>query len=165
LKQEKSHNLRNLKGSHSILFLSLLTSPSNWCWHQHAEVLPIKATCVQEFGPKSYCVLNADGLNAPISLQEVLHGLKHLHNGRATGKTGIPSEFIRYAEPERRPGQPPSAHLLAAPLTKVLNSLFRTGTVPDFVNGGLVTPVFKKGDPFDTSNYRPITVTEPLMRL
>ena len=108
---------------------------------------------------------NAAGLNAPISVQEVLHGLKHLHNGRATGKAGVPSEFLRYAEPERRPGQPPSAHMLAAPLTKVLNSLFRTGTVPDFVNEGLVTPVFKKGEPFDTSNYRPITVTEPLMRL
>jgi hypothetical protein len=29
----KSHKLRDLKTSHSILFLFLLSSPSHWCWH------------------------------------------------------------------------------------------------------------------------------------
>ncbi len=43
--------------------------------------------------------------------------------------------------------------------------MFQTVTVPAFVSEGLIAPVFEKGDPFDTSNYRPITITEPLMRL
>ena len=33
------------------------------------------------------------------------------------------------------------------------------------VNGGLVTPVCKVGDPFCTNDYRPIAVTDPMMRL
>ena len=33
------------------------------------------------------------------------------------------------------------------------------------MNPGLITPVFKKGDPFDTANYRPIAVMQPVARL
>ena len=50
-------------------------------------------------------------------------------------------------------------------LTDVLNAAFQSGCIPPDINGGLVTPVFKKGDPLDTGNYRPIAVTEPIMRL
>jgi hypothetical protein len=42
--------------------------------------------------------------------------------------------------------------------------MFQSGTIPAEGKVGLVTPVFKKGDPFDTWNLRPIAVTEPLMR-
>ena len=61
-----------------------------------------------------------------------------------------------------------SQHLsmsLAPVLTAVLNAAFQSGSIPPDINGGLVTPVFKKGDPLDTGNYRPIAVTEPIMRL
>ncbi len=34
-----------------------------------------------------------------------------------------------------------------------------------FCYSSLVTPVFKRGDPGDPANYRPIAVTEPLSRL
>ena len=107
----------------------------------------------------------ADALNVPISLQEVLDGLHKLHNGRSSGSLGIPAELYRYAHTPADIGDLPSEHLLAPALTKVLNSMFQAGDVPACVNEGLVTPVFKKGDPFDTANYRPIAVTDPLMRL
>lgn len=108
---------------------------------------------------------HADALNVPISLQEVLDGLHKLHNGRSSGSLGIPAELYRYAHAPAATGEEPSEHLLAPVLTKVLNSMFQAGAVPACVNEGLVTPVFKKGDPFDTANYRPIAVTDPLMRL
>ena len=46
-----------------------------------------------------------------------------------------------------------------------LDSAFQSGTLPDAVKSSLITPVFKKGDKFDPSNYRPIAVGEPLCRL
>ena len=43
--------------------------------------------------------------------------------------------------------------------------MHEVGFIPSEVNGGLVTLVFKKGDPLCTDNYRPVAVTEPIMRL
>lgn len=37
--------------------------------------------------------------------------------------------------------------------------------MPEEYNGGLITPVFKKGTSFDTGNYRPIAMTEPIPHL
>ena len=104
-------------------------------------------------------------LNVAVSEEEVQDGLIALHNGRAKGVQGVPSELFRYAKPEPAPGQPAPLNVLAPIVTEVLNAAFRAGTVSSQVNGGLVTPVFKKGDPFCTENYRPIAGTEPIMRL
>jgi hypothetical protein len=55
--------------------------------------------------------------------------------------------------------------VLAPVLAAALNSAFHAGAVPQAVNHSLVTAGFKRGDPADTANYRPIAVTEPIMRL
>lgn len=78
---------------------------------------------------------------------------------------GLPAELLRYAKLEQEDNADPSVNVLVPALTKVLNAAFIGGVVPPAANVGLVTPVFKKGDPHDTANYRPITVTEPIMRL
>ena len=107
----------------------------------------------------------AECLNVPISEEEVLDGLQRLHNGRAKGQQGLPSELLRYAKLVPEKGKPAPVNVLAPVLTNVLNAAFQSGFIPPDINGGLVTPVFKKGDPLDTGNYRPIAVTEPIMRL
>ena len=43
--------------------------------------------------------------------------------------------------------------------------MFQAGTMPVCMSEGLVTPVFKEGDPFDTANNKPVAVTDPLMIL
>ena len=124
----------------------------------HDCVLPLAAYPQQPLQP-------AACLNAPISEEEVGEALIGLHNGRAKGVQGLPSELLRYAKLERDPEKPPPVNVLAPILTTVLNAAFEVGFIPNEVNGGLVTPVFKKGDPLCTDNYRPIAVTEPIMRL
>ena len=105
------------------------------------------------------------GLNAPISLGEGLEGLQKLHNGRAKGPQGLPSELLRYAKLDSKAGAPPPNHVLAHALVDVLNCAFREGRIPSAVSGSLVTPVFKRGDSGDPANYRPIAVTDAIMRL
>ena len=107
----------------------------------------------------------AETLNGAVTEEEVQVALQHLHNGRAKGPCGLPSELLRYAKLPSTKDRPNPPHILVPTLTVLINSLFRQGAVPESINVSLVTPVYKKGDPFDTSNYRPIAVTEPIMRL
>jgi len=107
----------------------------------------------------------ASQLNNPISHEEVLIGLRKLHNGRATGLHGYPAELLRAAQPLVGDGEAPQPHVLAPLLTQVLNAAFDAGRFPSDINHSLVTPVFKRGDVGDPANYRPISVTEPLSRL
>ena len=104
-------------------------------------------------------------LNAPISLEEVQNGLQRLNKSRSAGQQGIPSELFRYAQCNAPGEGPRPSHMLAPVLQCVLNSAFQAGHVPAAMNAALVTPVFKRGDHCDTSNYRTIAVTEPVMRL
>ena len=78
---------------------------------------------------------------------------------------GFAAEDFRYAQPERKKGEPQPQHALLPAITAVLNAGFSCGFVPPKYNGGLISHVFKMGDSLDPSNYRPIAVTEAVMRL
>ena len=82
-----------------------------------------------------------------------------------SGSQGFSSEFLRYAKHQPERGEAPPQHVLLPAVTATLQAAFRARPVPKEDNGGLITPVFKKGASLDTSNYRPIAVTEPLLRL
>ena len=47
---------------------------------------------------------------------------------------------------------------MSAPLTDLFNFSLSTGKVPSLWKQVNVTPVFKKNDPSDVSNYRPISL-------
>ena len=46
---------------------------------------------------------------------------------------------------------------IAEPLTYIINKCFTLGTFPDQLKIARVTPVFKKGEHTNSSNYRPIS--------
>ena len=109
----------------------------------------------------------ASGLNDAITSGEVQAALPLLNNGRSCAKSGWPAELLRYAYKEvtMEDGKVSKLYVLAPILAALLDSAFQSGTLPDAVKSSLITPVFKKGDKFDPSNYRPIAVGEPLCRL
>ena len=51
-----------------------------------------------------------------------------------------------------------AANGIAAPLTKLYNKSIQQGIWPDSWKKGIWRPVFKKDDPVDKTNYRPITL-------
>ena len=81
----------------------------------------------------------------PITRQEVHDGLDNLRNGCAKGVQGLPSELLRYAKLNPEWGKPPLVNVLVLVITGVLNAAFQTGYIPQEVNGGLITPVFREG--------------------
>jgi hypothetical protein len=105
-------------------------------------------------------------LSQPISAAEVRYALQHLHNGRALGLSGLPSELLRYARPLPPPeGAPQPPDPLLPLLAQLLTAAFQAGCLPQEVNCSLVTPVHKRGHTLEPDNYRPIAVTEAITRL
>ena len=64
--------------------------------------------------------------------------------------------FTTFACMCQEDGKVSKLYVLAPILAALLDSAFQSGTLPDAVKSSLITPVFKKGDKFDPSNYRPI---------
>ena len=68
--------------------------------------------------------------------------------------------------PDNDPDFPlPAEADVAAHLTRLLNIVFESGEVPSDWNEVLVSPVFKRGDRADMTNYRPISVGDSLEKL
>ena len=73
--------------------------------------------------------------------------------------------FIAMHKPPLPLTAPPPPHLLAPLLLHLLNATFSLGHVPSHSNLAPISPIFKKGDPADTANYRPVAVSEPFLCL
>ena len=48
---------------------------------------------------------------------------------------------------------------------KLINLSFETGIFPDFLKLAKITPIFKKGDLLQCSNYRPISLTSNISKI
>ena len=74
--------------------------------------------------------------------------LSNLKIHKATGPDGISARVLK------------EMHSLIAPILKVIvDCCLSTGVVPNDCKIANVTPLFKKGDRLQTSNYRPISLT------
>ena len=145
-----------------------LRSPSSWDSFRHklasyqpplGRHLPVDLP-VPHFDATAAAALN----NPSITAAEVLSALQKLHNGRASGASEYPAECLRYAFGRDDVGCL-TANALVASISPLFSAAFANGTVPDSWNTALITPIYKKGDKIDTSNYRPVAVGSPLARL
>ncbi|KAG1667908.1 hypothetical protein FOA52_013669 [Chlamydomonas sp. UWO 241] len=82
-----------------------------------------------------------------VSVAEVRRSLRQSRPGAAPGPDGIPIELWR------RGGA-----ALPRLLARVYSAVGHTGGVPRGFLAGDVAPIFKKGDPAEPTNYRPITL-------
>ena len=90
----------------------------------------------------------------PITEKEVKVALKRLNNNKAVDVMGLTAEHFKLAGQE-----------LSVFLTCFLNYVIDMGTVSVVLKEGILTPIFKKGDPSNPGNYRGITVTPVLLKI
>ena len=82
-----------------------------------------------------------------VSVTDVMKLLINLPCDKATGPDGVPAKVL-----------PSIAHLIASPLTHIINRSLYEGTIPYQWKIARVTPIFKGGDNNILGNYRPISV-------
>ena len=83
----------------------------------------------------------------PVTTAAVTKILERLNTTKASGSDGIPAYILKHHAAE-----------LANSLTSIFNQSLSNGKVPSAYKLASVCPVFKKGDPYDSSNYRPVSL-------
>ena len=87
-----------------------------------------------------------DDLN--ISIKGVHKLLSNLKPFKATGPDGIPPFILKEL-----------AYELAPPFALLFEASLLQGILPSDWTSAFITPIFKKGDPLQASNYRPVSLT------
>ena len=81
------------------------------------------------------------------STQELDKIIKPLKNKDSSGYDEISTSILKLSAP-----------YILSPLTNICNKILNTGIYPDRLKYATVKPIFKKGDEWDISNYRPISL-------
>ena len=146
-----------------------LSSPLAWTESMRAALNPVGQDSPAEPGIMEGSPPPANGsvLSESITRAEVVAALFALKNYKSCGASGCPTELFKYALlPDDDPECPlPSEADVAEHLVRLLNLVFEAGEVPSDWNEVLVSPVFKRGDRADVTNYRPISVGDSLEKL
>ena len=82
-----------------------------------------------------------------VTEEEIILEIKHLTTNKSPGQDEFTAKFLKI-----------SVDSIAPVLCKIFNLSLKTGEYPDILKIAKVLPIFKKGDPSLTSNYRPISV-------
>ena len=89
-----------------------------------------------------------------ISEEEVESTLKSLKTGKAARSDSINNRLLKE-----------TAHSLSSPLSDLFNYSLSSGVVPNRWKEANETPIYKKNDPSDVSNYRPISLLSSICKV
>ena len=80
--------------------------------------------------------------------------IKDINEKVATGEDNISAKLIKHC-----------SEVIAPFLTKIINQGYKTKTFPDILKKAIIKPIFKKDDPNDISNYRPISILSIISKI
>ena len=88
-----------------------------------------------------------EGLDSPISEEEVKNAIGQLKLNKSPGPDGILAEMLKNS----------LEHILS-PLVLLFNHVFDTGQYPSAWSGAIIVPIHKSGDKDDPDNYRGVSL-------
>lgn len=106
----------------------------------------------QQYGTKSmdrtYTSKIANSLYLEnIQVRDILNTIASLKDSYSAGSDGINSKILKQVQ-----------HAISEPLARLANMCISEGKYPTILKTARVTPVYKRGDPQNPENYRPISV-------
>ena len=91
---------------------------------------------------------------AEVSQNFVFKELSSMNPQKATGMDNISPKFFK-----------DSASIITLAITHIINLSITSGHVPDDLKIAKVSPLYKKNDKLDVSNYRPISVLNTISKI
>ena len=88
------------------------------------------------------------------NMHELNDALRQCKNGGAAGCDSIPYEFLKWAP-----------KVFKRDLLKLFNKILDTGDIPTPWHYAIIAALYKKGDPFQPVNYRPIVLRSCVAKL
>ncbi|OMJ18763.1 Transposon TX1 protein [Smittium culicis] len=98
--------------------------------------------------------------DSTILWSDITNVLRDTPNNKAPGADGVPSEVLKLVMTEPSP-----TSSLAKLIHKIINLMYDTGDIPQWLETSVVVPVPKKGDLKDPDNYRGILLIPTLAKL
>ena len=90
----------------------------------------------------------------PTTVEHVAEKLHQLNSNKATGFDHIPAKLLKV-----------SVDIIAPSLTAQINNNIATSCFPTELKTAQVIPVYKKKDPIDKANYRPVSILPALSKI
>ena len=92
------------------------------------------------------------------NVEDVKRETNNLNSKKATSKGDIPSKILKW-----------NSDIIAPALTECHNQNIKNSTFPNELKNADISPVYKKKDRYDKSNYRPVSIppllSKPLERI
>ena len=104
--------------------------------------------------PEFYNLTKQKFDNIDLNLEIIKIFLNRLKITHTFGTDGIPSSMLKVLSNE-----------LCRPLYIIFNSSLLSGNIPKIWKKSIITPIFKKGEPSNSNNYRPISITCVMCRV
>ena len=91
---------------------------------------------------------------SPTAEDEIKSIIKELKANETTGPNSIPTKILNNNKNE-----------LAKPLCDLINLVLQSGAFPDILKNAKFIQIYKKGDPLECNNYRPISLLSSIAKL
>ena len=83
-----------------------------------------------------------------------IKAIDYIDNKPSSGHDGISNVLLKYVKLE-----------ISKPLTLIINQMITTGIFPESLKIAKIIPIYKKGEPTDLSNYRPISLLPTISKI
>ena len=87
-------------------------------------------------------------------MEEVRGAITALKNNKSPGRDNISAEQLKYGGSD-----------LEKAIHELIAKIWETELIPDDWNEGIICPIFKKGDKFQCSNYKGITLISTVYKV
>ena len=104
--------------------------------------------------PESTMKSSPDTEEIPEFTEEVERAIKRMKRHKAQGVDGITSDIVKLGGP-----------IVLTYLINIFNNILKTKQIPDSWHEAKIVILFKKGDPKDIKNYRPISLLSQLKNI